>query len=155
MLESLSSSRRSEANWQSTAPPCRAKDPARVVAYAFPRLLGRTPDSDSDTGTLTMPLSIKVQSVAHNALRTIGDDAQGTFMALCRASVGGSCTLGFVAPFSDTMFNTFQLKQFLVDLDEAAERAGLSDDQHALVQAIRDAAQEAIQKSGYLLIVGD
>jgi hypothetical protein len=102
-----------------------------------------------------MPLAIRVQTVAHNIIRTLGDDAEGTFMALCRSAVGSSSTLGFIAPYSDTMFNAYQLKQFVVEVDAAAQGASLSKEQLAHLAMIRDAAEEAIRRNGYLYIVGD
>jgi hypothetical protein len=125
------------------------------MVHGGSRLLGRSHDDVPDCGFLTMSLSINVHSIVHTVLRSFGDDEQGTFISLCRASVGVSCTLGFVYPYSDTMFNSFQLKQFLVDLDAVVNGRDLSDDQAAMVQKIRDAAQEAIAKRGYLFIIGD
>lgn len=76
-------------------------------------------------------------------------------MSLCSASVERDCTLGFVEPHANTMFKRFQLHQFLVDLDEAAGRAELTEPQHDDMQTIRNAAEEAIRANGYLYILGD
>jgi hypothetical protein len=102
-----------------------------------------------------MPLAIKVQSVAHTDLRTVGDSADGIFMDVCKDAVGKSCTLGFVVPFGDTMFNSFQLRQFVEDLDSALGARRLSPEHTRVLAEIRTAAEEAIHMNGYLLIVGD
>src|SRR5262245_7275081 len=102
-----------------------------------------------------MPLSIRVESVARSEIRIIGDDAQGTFMNICKASIGKTHTLGFVAPYSETIFNSFQLKTFVAELTEAIDRTELSVEQRTLLDSIRGAAEEAISKNGYLFIAGD
>jgi hypothetical protein len=76
-------------------------------------------------------------------------------MEVCKDVVGKSCTLGFVVPFGDTMFNSFQLRDFVADLDAALDARRLSPEQSRTLAEIRAAADEAMRMNGYLLIVGD
>ena len=102
-----------------------------------------------------MGLSFRVESVAHNSVHVLTGDKSGAFMRICKESIGKTQMLGYVIPFGDTMFNSFQLTQFIVELDEAVSQRTFSDDDLEILKKILGAAEEARKINGYLVVLGD
>ncbi|MFC7382517.1 hypothetical protein ACFQSB_09910 [Sphaerisporangium rhizosphaerae] len=101
-------------------------------------------------------LTFHVQNQAHESLWEFPDDAQNSFLNLCRrlAARAGS-VVDPVDPYADTMFNFKQLDRLLIELDGADEGGEMSVEESLIAAQVKAAAQYARQISGYLFIQGD
>jgi hypothetical protein len=103
-----------------------------------------------------MPLSFKIESVAHSKIRQFTDDSSEAFAAVCRRHLGDTRMLAGIIPYGDTMFNEFQLRRFLLpELEAVLAADDLSVGEVAVIEQVRDAAKEAVRARGYLYVTGD
>jgi hypothetical protein len=98
-----------------------------------------------------MALAIKIQDQNHRDLGAFGDDPAETLAHLC-AKAPREYLLRGIHPHADTMFNPYQLGIIIEEIDatnveQPAERRAL--------ERLREAADMAIRKRGYLYFVGD
>ncbi|WP_436536009.1 hypothetical protein [Actinoplanes sp. HUAS TT8] len=102
-----------------------------------------------------MALVIYVENQCHERGRAVADDGANTFLNLARRlSAAGTQVLDIIDPYTDAMLNVIQLDRLCRELD-AALTTDLSDTERALATAVRAAAAEAREQSGYLFIEGD
>ena len=102
-----------------------------------------------------MPLSFRIESVAHSTIRRFTDDSAETFAAVCRRHLGDTHILAGIIPYGDTMFNEFQLRRLLPELEEILDSDELSTAEVAVIERVRDAAKETVRARGYLYVMGD
>ncbi|MEU6182579.1 hypothetical protein [Streptomyces coeruleorubidus] len=95
-------------------------------------------------------MDIYVQNRLHEQIsEKIGDDADGSFLRVCREAPEDSVLHG-VQSIGDTMFNELQIKQLVVELSRLPEE-GKTD----VIRRVAEMAQEAAAYRGYLYISGD
>ncbi|MFX0574863.1 hypothetical protein [Nocardia nepalensis] len=98
-----------------------------------------------------MGIDIILQNQIHERIELIYGDAWGTFAKLVdRAPVGSM--LWQIHEHADTMYNMAQLALFL---DELADLSPNNDEERELLSALRNAAEIAIRRHGYLWFSGD
>lgn len=98
-----------------------------------------------------MAISIIIQNQIHEKIDTIpGKPAHTLTKMVWEAPV--NTMLGVIDPHGDTMYNTTQLGAFL---DELAGLTPKNEDEQELFTALRDAAETAIRRHGYLWFSGD
>jgi hypothetical protein len=102
-----------------------------------------------------MPLSFRIESVAHSKIRQFTDDSAESFAAICRRHLGDTHMLASVIPYGDTMFNEFQLRRLLPELESVLDADELSTAEVAAIERVRDAAKEAVRARGYLYVMGE
>ncbi|RJO76778.1 hypothetical protein D5S18_11025 [Nocardia panacis] len=104
----------------------------------------------SDMG-VQVGITIVVQDMNHGRMESIsGAPAQTLFELVLDTSLG-SMTRG-IHMYADTMFNSYQLKFFLDELETMKARNERGEE---LFSVLRRAAQSAIDKHGYLWFIGD
>jgi Fe-S-cluster formation regulator IscX/YfhJ len=102
-----------------------------------------------------MALTIYVEDELHTRLRSFSDDAQNSFLNLCRrCSAAGSKVMDVIDPYTDTMLNFIQLDRLILELEEVLH-GNLSAGEREVTAEVRRAAVEAREISGYLFIQGD
>ncbi|GAD83514.1 hypothetical protein NCAST_20_00800 [Nocardia asteroides NBRC 15531] len=98
-----------------------------------------------------MGISVFVQDQVHGRVRMCDGRVADTLSGMVLGA-GAGTMLGEIHAYADTMFNCYQLTLFL---DELA-RTPTGDEREAEVVAVlREAAEEAIERNGYLWFSGD
>ncbi|MGQ4617312.1 hypothetical protein [Nocardia sp. R7R-8] len=98
-----------------------------------------------------MSVTIIVQGLSHSEISRYSDDPEGTLLEMCGKAAEGSM-LGGIIPHGDTMFNSYQLRFLVDEIDAMPAR---NDAEKEMWGRLRDAAQTAIRRSGYLWFNGD
>jgi hypothetical protein len=102
-----------------------------------------------------MPLSFRIETVAHSKIRQFTDDSAETFASVCRRHLADTHMLASIIPYGDTMLNEFQLRRLLPELEEVLIADKLSAAEVAVIERVRNAAKEAVRARGYLYVMGD
>ncbi|MEV7565458.1 hypothetical protein [Streptomyces tanashiensis] len=95
-----------------------------------------------------MGLSVHVEDLWHGRLDSFCDDAENSFMTLCRRMPKDSLCSG-VSPYGETLFNSIQLKRLVQELDDPDHLA------NPVVAKVIEGALRAIPRTGYLRFIGD
>lgn len=98
-----------------------------------------------------MGIAIIVQDQAHQKIETITGRPSETLEKMIWDAPTGSM-MWAIHGHADTMFNTTQLNAFL---DEIAELSPRDDGERELLAVLRNAAEIAIHRRGYLWFSGD
>ena len=102
-----------------------------------------------------MSLTFFVEDEMHGRIRRFADDAENSFLNLCRkAAADGSVVMDVIDPYTDTMLNYIQLDRLIAELAKTLD-GPLAPNVRTIAQEVHKAAQEAREISGYLFIQGD
>ncbi|MGW0396057.1 hypothetical protein ACWDYJ_35390 [Streptomyces sp. NPDC003042] len=96
-----------------------------------------------------MGLHVNVEDLWHGKLDTFGDDAEGSFMALCRTMPEDTLCSG-VSPYGETLFNSVQLRRLVRELQNLPDHLT-----SPVVGKVIEGALQAIPRTGYLRVIGD
>ncbi len=98
-----------------------------------------------------MGIDIIIQNQIHEQIDLAYGDAEDTLVKYRGNTPVGSILRGLHA-HADTMFNTTQLTMLL---DELANLSPNNDKEAEMLAVLRDAAETAIRRNGYLWFSGD
>ncbi|MFI9410943.1 hypothetical protein [Nocardia gamkensis] len=98
-----------------------------------------------------MGIDIIIQNQIHERIALAYGDAEETLVKYRESAPAGSMLRGLHA-HADTMFNTTQLAMLL---DEIANALPNNDKEAEMLAVLRDAAETAIRRNGYLWFSGD
>ncbi|WP_157122050.1 hypothetical protein [Nocardia violaceofusca] len=98
-----------------------------------------------------MGITISVQNMNHNETESFFGAVADTLSDIVLDSPTGPMMRG-IHKYADTMFNSYQLKFFLEELDSANPQ---SDAERELFSVLRRASESAIRQQGYLWFSGD
>lgn len=98
-----------------------------------------------------MGIDIIIQNRIHEQIELVYGDAEDTLVKYRENVPAGSILRGLHA-HGDTMFNTTQLA---ILLDELANLSPSNDKEAQMLVVLRDAAETAIRRNGYLWFSGD
>ncbi|MBF6208406.1 hypothetical protein IU483_30690 [Streptomyces gardneri] len=98
-----------------------------------------------------MGIDIIIQNQIHERIGLVYGDAEDTLVKYRENAPAGSILRGLHA-HADTMFNTTQLAMLL---DEIANALPGNEKEAEMLAALRDAAETAIRRNGYLWFSGD
>lgn len=96
-------------------------------------------------------IDIIIQNQIHERIDLVYGDVEDTLVKYRESAPAGSMLRGLHA-HADTMFNTTQLTMLL---DELANLSPNNDKEAEMLVVLRDAAETAIRKNGYLWFSGD
>ncbi|WP_157172870.1 hypothetical protein [Nocardia exalbida] len=96
-------------------------------------------------------IDIIMQNRIHERIELVYGDAEDTLARYRENAPAGSLLRGLHA-HADTMFNTTQLTMLL---DELANLSSNNDKEAEMLAVLRDAAETAIRRNGYLWFSGD
>ncbi len=97
-----------------------------------------------------MGIAISVQNMNHNQVESFSGAAAETLSAIVLDSPTGPMMRG-IHKYADTMFNSYQLKFFLEELDSATPR---SDSERELFSVLRRASESAMVASNSVVYGG-
>lgn len=98
-----------------------------------------------------MGIDIVVQNQIHERVELVYGDVEDTLVKYRENAPAGSLLRGLHA-HADTMFNTTQLAMLL---DELVHLSPNNDKEAEMLAVLRDAAEAAIRRNGYLWFSGD
>ncbi|MFC4377250.1 hypothetical protein ACFO5K_24525 [Nocardia halotolerans] len=98
-----------------------------------------------------MGISIVVQNQIHDQVDIYYERVAPTLSKMALAAPSGTM-LGEIHAYADTMFNSFQLNLFLVEL---ATMTPQDEHEKEVVDTLQRAAEDAIRHNGYLWFSGD
>lgn len=98
-----------------------------------------------------MGIDIIIQNQIHERIDLVYGDAENTLVKYRENAPADSMLRGLHA-HADTMFNTTQLAMLL---DELANLSPNNDKEAEMLVVLRDAAETAIRRNGYLWFSGD
>ncbi|WP_040782111.1 hypothetical protein [Nocardia pneumoniae] len=98
-----------------------------------------------------MAIDIVLQAQDHSPIASADPDPTGILGDLCAEAPQGTL-LQSIHPHADTMFNAYQLKTLVTEIDTMLAR---SESHRPVWEGLRSLAIEAIQCRGYLWFSGD
>ncbi|MFD4434149.1 hypothetical protein [Nocardia sp. NPDC058497] len=98
-----------------------------------------------------MGISVVVQNQVHDRVQIYHGQVATTLSEMAMYALPGTM-IGEIHAYADTMFNSYQLTLFLDELSNTTTRNEREDE---VVNVLREAAEDAINRNGYLWFSGD
>ena len=98
-----------------------------------------------------MGISITVQNQVHDRVEFYSGRVADKLSEMVLSAPDGSM-ISEIHAYADTMFNSYQLNLFLAELSRESARG---DQELEVLDTLRRAAEQAIERNGYLWFCGD
>ncbi len=104
---------------------------------------------------MAIVLTIHVQNMVHQTVRTLVEPDDEPFLRFCRrVEPLGARNVDFVWPYTDSMLNHVQLRSWTIDFPPLLQDPSVPQDERESASRVLQAAQEALDLDGYLFIEG-